>query len=208
MKKTGKILCVLAVLCLLPFGAALPESLPKEETDTVRTGEEQGLSELKPLIEISDVTETEGMSLEEVTEAATNSSMSEYADGATGFTMHYPAVFVFDEEEEGMVAHTADRSATLVIENMPNAGGLTHDTLMEAFTQIPEAEPQKNEQNGCIRVDSIAEDGSSCQTDLYFLTDKSFHHIMLVYPAEERETYHAYIEFMVNSMGTNTTDQG
>ena len=95
------------------------------------------------------------------------------------------------------------------IDHMENQGSLEEDALKDAIRLvIPNADIQKNEQNGCIRVDSIAEDGASCQTDLYFLTEKSFHHIMLIYPPEERETYHAYIEFMVNSMGTNTTDQG
>lgn len=209
MKISGFKICALIIAVFLAVCSAAAESdAPENEASEANTGEEQGLSEIQPLIIISEVTETEGMSLEEVTEAAAGTSMSEYADSSTGFIMQYPAVFQFDEEQDILIAYTEDRKASLLIENMPNEGGLTEKTLMEALRQIPDTEPQKNEQNGCIRIDRIAEDGVSYQTDLYYLTDKSFHHIMLIYPPEEQETYHAYIEYMINSMGTSSTDQG
>lgn len=206
MTIAGKLFCGIAAVCLLTSGTAAAESAASEVQGQGK--EEQGLSEIQPLIKISDVTETEGMSLEEVTEAATNAVMSEYIDGGTGFIMQYPSVFQFDEEQDTLTARTEDGKAVMIIENMENNGGLTRDALLEAFRQIPDSDLRTNEQNGCIRIDRIAEDGENYQTDLYFLTEKSFHHITLIYPPEEQEVYHAYIEYMINSMGTDATDQG
>ena len=207
-KKIGLfLLCLYASAVLCPC-IVCAESEPGAATAETG-GEEQALKEIQPLIEISDVGGTEGMSLEEVTEAASGSAMSEYLDGATGFSMQYPSVFVFDEDQDTLTAFTEDRKASLTIENMKNDGNLTEETLLEAIRfGTPDASPQKNEQNGCLRVDSTGGNGNDCRTDLYFVTDASFHHIILIYPEEEKEKYQAYIEYMVNSMGTNHTDQG
>ena len=67
--------------------------------------------------------------------------------------------------------------------------------------------PGSDDNNGCIRVDR-QKDGSTMQTDLYYLTGKSFHHIILTYPAGEEEKYSSYIEYMINTMETNDTDLG
>lgn len=170
---------------------------------------EQGLNEIQPLLEISEVDEAEGMSLEEMTEAFSESAMSEYLDSATGFSMQYPSVFVFDEENTGTAAATPDGKATLRIDSMENQGELTEATLLEAIRHESEdAEIQKNEQNGCLRTDRATDNGKTVQTDLYFLTGNSFHHIIICYPAEEKGTYSTYIEYMINTMETNDTDLG
>ena len=46
------------------------------------------------------------------------------------------------------------------------------------------------------------------QTDLYYLTEKSFHHIILRYPSAEEETYSSYIDYMINTMETKESEQG
>ena len=170
---------------------------------------EQGLEEIQPLMEISDITGTEGMSLEEITDTFSESAMSEYYDSATGFRMQYPSVFQFDEGGNGSFAITADRKATMIIENMINDGMLKEEELINAVRlEIPDARQQKNEQNGCLRFDRTIENDTAGQTDLYFLTEHSFHHIVLRYPSEEQEIYFSYIDYMINTMETDETDLG
>ena len=202
MSKSRRILC--GILCLL---LAIPLAGVNAETENDEA--EQGLEEIQPLMEMSDISDTEGMSLEEMTDAFSESAMSEYYDGATGFSMQYPVGFLFSEGGNGTSASTADGSATLMIDNMPNQGGLSEENLIEAIRlEIPDTEPQKNEQNGCLRYDRTDEDGQTGQTDLYLLTEHSFHHIVLRYPAAEKDRYFTYIEYMINTMETSATDLG
>ena len=190
-----------AILLTLCITASMAEA-PHEES-------EQGIREIMPLMEISEVDEKEGMSLEEMTEAFEETAMSEYIDNATGFSMHYPSIFIFDEDKSGTFAATADGRATLTIDNMANDTGLDEDTLRNAISlEIQGAEIQKNEQNGCLRIDRVTNEGKNGQTDLYMLTEHSFHHIILCYPAEEKGTYFTYIEYMINTMETDETDLG
>ena len=195
----GAATAVLLVLCI----AASFAEIPQEAT-------EQGLDEIKPLIEISEVEiEEEGMSLEEMTDAVEETAMSEYFDSATGFSMQYPSVFLFDEGSSGTLAATADGKATLRIDNMEVQEGLNEETLKAAILfETPDAVIQKNEQNGCLRVDRSAEAGGTAQTDLYLLAERSFHHIIICYPEEEKGTFFSYIEYMINTMETNETDLG
>ena len=201
--KMNRLICCVTALCLLVLclAAACAETA-QEET-------EQGLDEIQPLMEMAEVGETEGMSLEEMTDAFTEAVMSEYIDSVTGFSMQYPSAFVFDEESDTPYAATADGKATLFLDNMSNDGALNEKALREAILyEVPDADIQKNEQNGCLRVDRLTEDGTKVQTDLYLLTEKSFHHIILKYPEEEKGTYFSYIEYMINTMSTRETDQG
>lgn len=176
--------------------------------NTMETAE-QGLEEIRPLLDISDVEHTEGLSLEEMTDAFAESAMSEYLHSATGFSMQYPSVFLFDEGDGVSRATTSDGSATLSIENTVSNGALTTEMLSEAIRlEVPDAVIQKNEQNGCLRVDRTVNGGKTGKTDLYFQTGKSFHHIIIEYPAEEQGTYFSYIEYMINTMSTDETDLG
>lgn len=189
---------ILLALCAAAGGA-----------ETAREEAEQGLEEITPLMEMADIDEQEGMSLEEMTDAVSESTMSEYVDTATGFSMQYPSVFLFDEEQPGMTAATQDGRATLSIDNMANENGIDEAALIEAIgLEAKDADIQKNEQNGCLRIDRITDGGRNGQTDLYFLTERSFHHIIIRYPAEEQGTYFTYIEYMINTMGTDGTDLG
>ena len=200
LKRFTKILSlVTALLMVLCMTAAYAE--------TEAEGEEQGVDEILQMMDISDVEQTEGMGLEEMTEAFTESAMGEYLDAATGFSMQYPSIFQFDENT-GNTAATTDGKATLSIENYDTAGGLTKEALLEAIKrEVPDFKPGSDDNNGCIRVDR-KKDGSTMQTDLYYLTGKSFHHIILTYPAGEEEKYSSYIEYMINTMETNDTDLG
>ena len=202
MERKRKMYGIAAILLLVAFAAtAFAETAPGDL--------EQGLGEIQPLLEMTEVREEEGMSLEEMTEAFTESSMSEYLDSVTGFSMQYPSIFFFDEEQHGIMAVTADGKATLSIEHMVNESGFNENALTEAIRlEAADAVIRKNEQNGCLRTDRVTDDGKTGQTDLYLLTEHSFHHIILRYPAEEQGTYFTYIEYMINTMETNETDLG
>ena len=190
-----------ALLLILCTAAAPAETQPENA--------EQGFDEIQPLLEMSEVNDQEGMSLEEMTDAFEESAMSEYVDSSTGFSMQYPSVFLFEEEHAGYFAATADGKATLRIDNMEVQEGLNEETLKAAILfETPDAVIQKNEQNGCLRVDRSAEAGGTAQTDLYLLAERSFHHIIICYPEEEKGTFFSYIEYMINTMETNETDLG
>ena len=177
--------------------------------ETSAEGTEQGFEEIQPLIEMADVKETEGMSLEEMTDAFADAAMCEYLDSVTGFRMQYPAVFQFGEGTGGLKAATADGKATMSIENMEQDGSLTPEMLMEAIKlEVPGFETKGAEKNNCLRVTRQAEKDKMVQTDLYYLTEKSFHHIILRYPSEEEETYSSYIDYMINTMETNDSELG
>ena len=189
------------------FGAALliAAALPAHAEETV---EEQGVQEIQQMLEVSNVENTEGMDLEELTEAFTEKAMSDYLDSQTGFSMQYPSSFVFDEDRDTLTAYTEDGKAFLTIENM-QGGQLTEEVLIEAIRlEAPEAEPSRNELNNCIRVDRALSDGTRCRTDLYLVAKESFHHVTIEYPAEEQETYSRYIEYMINTMETKESEQG
>ena len=203
MKGYMKYFCLIAALVFVLCSASSLAETTAEET-------EQGVDELQPLLEINDVENTEGMSLEEMTDAFAESAMSEYLDSITGFSMQYPSVFQFDEGQAGSVAFTTDGKAMLSIDNMAgNESGLDEKTLEEAIHfESPDADILKNEQNGCLRVDRLMDEGKTGQTDLYLLTEHSLHHIILRYPAEEQDIYFSYIEYMINTMETNGSDLG
>jgi hypothetical protein len=192
-----------ALLCAMLMTAAMMPACAEEG----EAAEEQGVQEIQQLLEVSEVENTEGLGLEELTEAFSEKAMSDYADGLTGFSMQYPSVFVFDEEKDTMTAYTADRKASLSIENL-QGGNLTEEILLGAIKlEAPDAEPQKYEQNNCLRVDRTAEGGRR-RTDLYLIAKNSFHHVSIEYPAEEQETYGPYIEYMINTMETKESEQG
>ena len=197
-----KIVCFAAAAILsVVYAICIAETAPE--------GAEQGLNEIQPLLEMTDVDEEEGLSLEEMTDAFAESAMSEYLDNATGFRMQYPSIFLFDEEHPGAPAVTADGKATLSIDNMDNQDGLNEETLISAIRlETKDAEIRKNEQNGCLRTDRFTDEGRNGRTDLYLLTKNSFHHIVICYPAEEQGTYFTYIEYMINTMETDETDLG
>lgn len=197
----GKAFALLSVILLA--AAILPACAEKGETT-----EEQGVQEIQQLLEVSEVENTEGMGLEELTEAFSEKAMSDYVDSVTGFIMQYPSVFMFDEEQDSLTAYTQDGKASMTIENM-QGGNLTEEVLLEAIKlEVPDAEPRKNEQNNCLRVDRTLDGGIRCRTDLYLIAKNSFHHVTIEYPAEEQKTYGPYIEYMINTMETKESEQG
>lgn len=197
----GKAFALLSMILLA--AAILPACAEEGETT-----EEQGVQEIQQLLEVSEVENTEGMGLEELTEAFSEKAMSDYVDSVTGFIMQYPSVFMFDEEQDSLTAYTQDGKASMTIENM-QGGNLTEEVLLEAIKlEVPDAEPRKNEQNNCLRVDRTLDGGIRCRTDLYLIAKNSFHHVTIEYPAEEQETYGPYIEYMINTMETKESEQG
>ena len=209
MRKHKVITAVL--LCATIIAAALPVCAEEgQEPEGIPGGavEEQGVQEIQQLLEVSQVENTDGMDLEELTEAFSEQAMSEYFDSVTGFSMQYPSVFFFDEEKETTSAATKDGSASLSIENL-QGGTLSEEMLLEAIRlETPDAEPRKYEQNGCLRVDRTLEGGKRMRTDLYLVAKESFHHVTLEYPAGDLETYGPFIEYMINTMETKESEQG
>ena len=202
----GKIL-VLAGKLLALFCAALliAAGLTAKAEESA---EEQGVQEIQQMLEVSDIENTDGMGLEELTEAFTEKAMSDFIDSQTGFSMQYPSSFIFDEEKDSMTARTEDGKASLTIENLQGEG-LTEEILLEAIKlEAPDSEPIKYEQNNCIRVNRTLADGAHCRTDLYLVTKNSLHHITIEYPAEEQLTYATYIDYMINTMETKESEQG
>ena len=199
MKKSGIVILFLATLLLNSMCAF---------SETAEGQGEQGLEEIQPLVEMNDLKGTEGMSLEELTEAFSETAMGEYFDSATGFSFQYPSFFQFSEEE-GATARSEDGKASLVIETLANDGSLTEQMLQEAIgLEVPDAQVRKNEQNGCLRVDRTEDEGRTCRTDVYILTEKSFHHLILSYPSDQKEKYAPYIEYMINTVSTSGSEQG
>ncbi|MBR5961975.1 MAG: hypothetical protein IKZ98_13410 [Clostridia bacterium] len=198
------------LLFLITMIAMLAVCSVSVKAETAPEGtEEQGLDEIQPLIEMSDVKDTEGMSLEEMTDAFADASMCEYMDSVTGFSMQYPATFQFDEGLGGLTAVTADGKATLSIENMVHEGGLTKEMLLEAIKlEVPGFDAKGAEVNNCLRVTRNENQDKMIQTDLYYLTEKSLHHITLRYPSDQEETYSSYIDYMINTMETNDSELG
>lgn len=192
-----------AALCLPAFAEETQNAGEQKGT------EEQGYEEIQPLMEMNQIEQTEGMNLEEVTKAFDLSVMSEYYDSVTGFSMQYPSQFRFDEGKEIPTAVTEDDKAWLTIENYSESGGLSQEMLLEAIKlEMPDGEVQKNEENGSLRTDRELDGGKRIQTDIYFITSRSFHHITIEYPAEDQTEYASYINYMINSMTANETDMG
>ena len=199
MKRFGVIFLIMILLCL--YAGAYAENQPESM--------EQGLDEIQTLLEMSDMSDSEGKSLEEMTDAFEGASMCEYLDSASGFTMQYPAVFHFDESEDGLNAVSADGRATLSVENMIHDGGLTREILIEAIRlEVPGYEPGNAETNGCLYVSRSMDQGKLIQTDLYYLTKRSLHRITLCYPSEEQVIYSSYIDYMINTMDTRDSELG
>ena len=198
------------LLFLITMIVMLAVSSVSVKAETAPEGtEEQGLDEIQPLIEMSDVKDTEGMGLEEMTDAFVEAAMCEYLDSETGFSMQYPAVFQFDEGLGGLTAVSEDGKATFSIENMAHDGSLTKEILLEAVKlEVPGFDEKDAETNNCLRVTRKEDQDKMIQTDLYFLTDKSFHHIILRYPSEQEGTYSSYIDYMINTMETSDSELG
>ena len=86
------------MLAVCPFSVNAENST--EET-------EQGLEEIQPLIEMTDVKDTEGMSLEEMTDAFADASMCEYMDSETGFTFHVSYKLIAEDNGEEITVNDA-----------------------------------------------------------------------------------------------------
>ena len=92
---------------------------------------------------------------------------------------------------------------------MAHEGSLTKEILMEAIKlEVPNFDANGAEVNNCLRVTRKENQDTMIQTDLYYLTEKSLHHIILRYPSDQEETYSSYIDYMINTMETNDSELG
>ena len=201
MKKTIGILlaAILVLLCLSGLG--------EQPAASGEQNEEIALKELQPLMEMTEVENTEGLDLEELTEAYANSAMSEYVDG-TGLCFQYPSVLVFSEENGSSVAVSEDGAASLWIESLERDAQLTLDNLRSAVSLTsPKAETEILQDIGCLTVRQEGEDRVQI-AEIYLLSKNWMHHLTMRYPSDQAETYNTYLSYLVNSLTTQESDLG
>ena len=88
-------------------------------------------------------------------------------------------------------------------------GNLNREILLEAIKlEVPGFDGKGTEANNCLRVTRNEDQDKMIRTDLYYLTEKSLHHITLRYPSAEEATYSSYIDYMINTMETNDSELG
>ena len=198
---------LLTALCLLLWPAACPaEGETTNETGTVEDG---GYLEIEELLGVSGIGDLEGLNLEDVTAALENEALAEYYHSESGFFMLYPALFRFDENAAEAVALSEDGSARLEISNERRDGKLTEDQLTEAFRlEHPTFTLNKNEMNGCLRLDCDGPAEDQAEVDLYLMTESWLHHVRMIFPKSRQESFLLYVDFMVNSMTAEETDAG
>lgn len=169
--------------------------------------EEAGYSEIEALLEINEMDDIEGMSLEEITDAFTNGAMKEYLNEKAGFSMLYPSVFEWDEN--GMIAVSEDGKATLQIESIANGGEKTLPIIAEMTKKSePGAQVEYTEESSLLKLKKTQKENPVITVDLYLETGAWIHHAYLVYPADQDEIYEPYLPYMLNSMTSSESEQG
>jgi len=195
------------MLVFTAAGAAEGTETAQEPAQPTPATQEEGYSEIEALLEINEMGDTEGMSLEEITDAFTNGAMKEYLNEKAGFSMLYPSVFEWDEN--GLIAASADGKAMLQIESISN-GGVKNLQIIAEMTgkSEPEAQVEYTEKSGLLKMKRTGKENAMITVDLYLETDAWIHHAYMVYPADQDEVYDPYIPYMLNSMTSSEAEQG
>ena len=223
-KGRGWLALLLCGILLLPCaGGRLPAAAEAtlEEADTQPEGEqagsadapgdaaaeEDGVLELQALMEASGVENTEGMDLEELTEALENAAMSEYFSSDTGLRFQYPASLQF-ADDSAQVARNADGSLRMIVESVAGDQDLTLEMIRQAMLfSLPGAEEKEYQENGCLRFDGKTESGEY-RTELFVKTDSWLHHITFEGSAEVWANLEPSLEYMIYSITTDETEVG
>ncbi len=203
-KSFAKLIMVWLLAVTMLIGAAAEDNPPAGEA----VPEEEGILEIQPLMEGTSVEDTEGMDLEQLTEAVTNEAMSEYWNSDTGFRMQYPATFIFSEE--GGIAQAVDPEGMIrmTIECMPRDAALTEEMIQQAIMlDSPDARIRRYEESDCLRFDRDQDDGSLI-IDLYVFAPTKIHHISIACAEAASETTSTWLEYMIHSIQTDETDVG
>ena len=197
----GLVLCwVIPMMISHASGEEAAEPIPEGET------EEAGFSEIMGILEAHPVEDMEGMDLEALTEALTESTMGEFFDPTSGFRMQYPSMLQFTDED-GAAALSEDGKIRLTIISTPDGKDLTDEILMEAVKmEDPSGEIRVYEEPDCLAKETITEE--NCQIDIYMISGGWLHHVTLVYPEDQKESIVPFIEYMINSMTTEDGDVG
>lgn len=208
MMKNHVIHCLLATLLLISLLTCAFAEEPLSAVNETEINEETGLDEVQGLMELGQVTETDGMDLEQITETFIDPMMSEYYNSVTGLSFQYPSHLIFSGEENLVAATSDDGLERMLVESFEADGLLTVETLTEAVRmEDAKAVITIHEENGCICVRRVTED-SMIQFDLYLITDKWIHHISLTVPSEKESAYDATVDYMIHSLSTEESDIG
>ena len=206
MKRTNRLFCAIAALCMvvsilaLSFGEENGKSVPEMP-------EEAGLTEIQGILDVQPVGDMEGMDLEMLTTVLTENAFGEYYDPASGFRMQYPSILQFDETEKGIVAMSDDGAIRMTIESTPDGGQLSVQMLMKAVQmEDPDAVIREYTDPACFVREMETED--EYRIDLYCLSEEWLHHVILTCSATEKETIIPYVEYMIHSMTNDNGDQG
>ena len=182
--------------CFRPAKAAEPET------------EEEGLTELQPLLDVAPPEDMEGMDLEQLTEAVTGVAMGEYLNSENGFSMQYPASFSFGEEGGTATAVSEDGQIHMMIESMNRGEGLSAEVIQQAvMMDSPDAKMIRYDESGCIRFERVQDDGSLL-IDLYVFTETMVHHVSIACAEQAEASLFTYLEYMIHSITTNETELG
>ena len=205
-RKSLKWLSAFLACCLL-LGAV--PALAEESSEAPVPTEEEGILELQQIMEgtTEEVKTEEGMDLEQLTDAYTSETMSEYYNSETGFTMQYQSILVFDEEN-GTGACTEDRSAWMIIESFMADDQLTMDVIRQAMRlETPDVKETEYPESGSICFDRTEDDGSR-RIDIYVKTASWMHHVSLYCTEAGLKALEPFLDYMINSITTDETSIG
>ena len=169
--------------------------------------EEAGLAEIQGILEVQPVGDIDGMDLEALTSALSDSVMGEYYDPVSGFRMQYPSVLQFTEKDNEAAALSDDGRIRMTIESTPDGKQLTVQALTEAVRLgDPAGTIREYAEQSSFVMESTS--GDEFRIDLYTLLGDWLHHVTITCPRNEKETVMPFVEYMINSITTDGGDVG
>ena len=208
IRKTLSLMILCLVLCwIIPL--MISNASGEEATAVPDEGdmEEAGFAEIQQILEAHPVEDMEGMDLEALTEALTENTMGEYYDPVSGFRMQYPSMLQFTEEEGSAAAVSEDGRIRLSVISTPDGKALTNEILTEAMKlENPDGKIEAIAEPECLKAERITGDG--IRMDVYMISGGWLHHVVLVYPEDQKDFVSPFIEYMINSMSTEDGDVG
>ncbi len=179
-----------------------------EETDEPNL-EEQGLSELRPLMEASEIQDNmEGKDLEQITDTLMGAAMSEYINAVTGLSFQYPAQLLFDPQSGGMMAVSEDEKTRMMVESIEKDNQLTLDMICAALQlEDPETLMTRFDENGSALFERTGED-RIYRADVYYPTDQWLHHISVTCPETEGDQWRIWLQYMIHSLTSTDGNLG
>ncbi len=196
---------------LAPEKAAAQNAAASETAGEKADGEatvDTGFSEIESLLDASRMTDTEGMTLEEITDAFNNGAMKEFLNQESGFSVQYPALFEF-QDNAGYQAVSGDGLAILEITSVPNGGEKLLKSILEITkNEVKDARTEYQPEAGILLLKRTDDDTAMVYADLYLETSAWLHHVSLMYPRDQDPVYDPYLMYILNSMTSGESEQG